>query len=237
MAIDWHRNDRIRRCLAAGLWLAAALFYVGSELAAASVFSPPYSYAHNYVSDLGVAVCGTIYEGGAICSPLHGLMNGDFIVQGLLFPGAAVALVWSIPTAARLAFVVAATLNGVGNALLGSFPENMPGQFSSTMSCHVLGALLAIVFGNATALISVSVARSLGLPRLHRHASVVLPFTAAVSLAMLVGARRSGTMNVLPDAVWERASVYTITGWEALTAICLLVRTRHRSPRSLPRSS
>ena len=226
--MDRHGDERIRRYLAAGFWLTAALFYVGSELAAASVFSPSYSYARNYISDLGVSLCGTVYEGRAICSPLHGLMNGDFILQGLLFPSAAVAMVWSIPIATRLAFVAVAALDGFGNMLLGFFPENMPGQFSGTLSYHVLGALLAIVCGNGTALMSASMARSLDLPRLHRFASVLLPVMAAVSLAMLIGARRSGTMNVLPDAVWERTSVYTITAWEALTATCLLVGKRHR---------
>ncbi len=226
--MDWHRHDRTRKRLGAGFWLAAALLYLGSELAAASVFSPHYNYARNYISDLGVTVCGTIYEGRAICSPFHGLMNGDFIVQGLLFPAAAITVSRSIPTATRLAFIAVAVLDGVGNVLLGSFPENMPGQFTGALSDHVLGALLAIVCGNGTALMSTSIFRNLGLPRIHRCASMLLPLTAAVSLAMLIGARRSGTMNVLPDAVWERTSVYAITGWEALTAFCLLGEARSR---------
>ena len=222
------RDARTRECLAAGFWLAAALLYVGSELAAASVFSPRYSYAHNYISDLGVTICGTIYEGRAICSPLHGLMNGDFIAQGLLFPGAAVSMSQLIPTGTRLPFIALAALNGVGNVLLGSFPENMPGPFIGTLSCHILGALLAIVFGNGTVLMSASIFPRLKLSRLHRYASTLLPIAAAVSLAMLIGARSSATVNLLPDAVWERTSVYTITGWETLTALCLLVGTRHR---------
>ena len=168
------------------------------------MFSPRYSYAHNYISDLGLTVRGTVYEGRAICSPLHGLMNGDFIVQGLLFPGAAVTIARSIPTATRLAFLAAAVLTGVGNALLGSFPENMPGQFSGTLSHHILGALLAVVCGNGAALMSASIFPGLDLPRMHRYASVVLPFTAAVSLAMLVGARGSGRMgtSVVISARW-----------------------------------
>ncbi len=224
--MDRHRDDRAGQRLAAGLWLAAALFYVGSELAAASAFSPRYSYARNYISDLGVTLCGTIYEGRSIRSPLHGLMNGDLIIQGLLFPGGALAISRSLSRATASALVAVATLNGIGNALIGAFPENMPGQFTAALSCHVLGALLAIVCGNATALMSASIFRNLGLPRIHRRASIALPLVAAVSLAMLIGARRSGAQSVLPDAVWERISVYTITAWEVLTAACLVVRTR-----------
>ena len=61
------------------------------RLLAAVAFSPRYSYAHNYVSDLGVPVCGTIFDGRSVCSPLHALMNGDFVLQGVLFFAAALA--------------------------------------------------------------------------------------------------------------------------------------------------
>ena len=221
-------SERTRERLAAGLWLAAALFYVGSELAAATAFSPRYSYARNYISDLGVTVGGTIFEGRPICSPLHGLMNADFIVQALLFPGAALAISRSIPSPGRFAFVAVAALNGLGNGLIGTFPEIMPGRLGATLSCHVVGALLAIVCGNGAALMSASLFGNLELPRIHRRASLVLPIAAFVSLAMLIGARSSGTRNAVPDAVWDRISVYAITAWEVLSATCLMARARRR---------
>ena len=218
-------SGRLQR-LAARLWLAAAALYLGSELVAALAFSPRYSYAHNYISDLGVTVCGTIFDGRPICSPLHAIMNASFILQGVLFFGAALAIFRSTPTLATSGLVAVAALNGFGNVLLGLFPENAPGQLAAVLSCHVLGALLAIVFGNAAALLSVAAFRTFSLPRLHRSASLALPLAAALSLAMLVVARQSGRASMLPDAIWERASVYTITAWEVLTAACLSMRAR-----------
>ena len=215
MTMNQHGDGARRR--AAGLWLAAAMLYVGSELAAASAFSPTYSYARNYISDLGVTSC----------SPLHGLMNGDLVVQGLLFPGAALAIARSCAPG-RLAFLALAVLNGVGNVLLGCFPENMPGRFAAGPSCHVVGALLAIACGNAAALVSAWSFAGLGLSRIHRRLSLGLPLAAAASLAVLIAARGAGTAMLVPDAVWERISVYAITAWEVLTAACLVTGTRRR---------
>ena len=110
----------------------------------------------------------------------------------------------------------------------------MPGQLAGALSWHVLGALLAIVCGNGAALMSASAFRSLGLPRIHRLGSIGLPLVAAVAFAMLVGTRASGTANLLPDGVWERGSVYTITAWEVLTAACLMVGTRRRKASDRP---
>ena len=224
MKADWHRHGPTTQRLAAGCWLAAAVVYLASELATALAFSPRYSYAHNYISDLGVTVCGTIFDGRSICSPLHALMNAGFVIQGVLFFSAALAIFRSTATAS--AFVAVSALNGIGNILLASFPENAPGQFTVSLSYHVLGALLAIVFGNATALVSASLFRSCGVPRTHQLASIGLPLAAALSLAMLIVARTSGGTSIFADAVWERISVYTINAWEVLTAACLLVGTR-----------
>ncbi len=224
--MDWHRDGRTTQRLAAGFWLAAAVLYLTSELAAAIAFTPRYSYAHNYISDLGVPVCGTVYDGRSICSPLHALMNAAFLVQGVLFISAALAISRSIPTVATVAFVAVSAVNGIGNFLLASFSENAPGHFSAALSFHVLGALLAIVFGNAAALMSASIFRHLGLPRFHRLASIGLPLAAALSFTVLIMARESRADIMVAAAVWERISVYTITAWEMLTAACLMVRTR-----------
>ena len=211
--------------LAAGLWIAAAVLYLGSEALAAAAFSPPYSYAQNYISDLGVPDCGIVYDGRAICSPLHGLMNADLVLQGLLFTGAALAIVRSLTTPTRFVLVAFAALNGIGNILVGSIPESAV-RLAGSVNGHVLGAVLAIVFGNAAALMSAASFRTLRLPRLFLPASIGLPLLAGVALAMLAVGRHSGTPTVFPDGVWERMSVYTITAWEVLAAACLLGRKR-----------
>ena len=51
------------------LLLNAVQWVVSEAVAAAAWTSPPYSYATNYISDLGVPECGTHYQGRTICSP------------------------------------------------------------------------------------------------------------------------------------------------------------------------
>ena len=210
--------------VAAACWLGAATIYLATEAISAAAFSPAYSYAHNYISDLGVPVCGAVFDGRAICSPLHGLMNAGFIFQGPLFLGGALAISRIIRRPAKYPLIVFATMNGVGTCLIGVFPEQIAQQTTTTMGAHVLGAFLAIVAGNATTLTSVFAFRGLGLPRFHRHLSLALPTIAAASLAMLLWARHSGAAIVVPDGVWERLSVYTITAWESLSAVSVLSR-------------
>ncbi len=231
MAADLTRGDPSTRNLeqlAAFAWLGAALIYTGSEAAAAIAFSPRYSYADNYISDLGVTVCGTIFDNRAICSPLHGLINVGFSLQGLAFLVAALAISrgTSAYPATSVLFVAFAALNAIGNVLLGVFPENAPGRLGDGASYHILGALLAIVCGNATVLTSAWAFAGLRLPGYHRVASVVLPVLAAVSFTMLLLARGSGGPLLVRDGIWERISVYTITTWELLSAFCVFGRAR-----------
>ncbi len=212
--------------LAAGLWFAAGVLYLATEAAAAFAFSPAYSYRFDYISDLGVPVCGTVYQGVAICSPWHALMNGDFVVQGLLFLAAAVAVSRAIRTPARAAFLACAALNCVGNGLVGLFPETDPAQVAGVVRIHVLGAFLAIVFGNATALLSAWTLRELRLGRLHRTLSIALPIVAALALALLAGG--PAATGALGHGVFERISVYTITFWQLLSAACVMWEIRRR---------
>ena len=205
---------------AGAAWGAAGVCYVASEAIAAAAFSPAYSYAQNYISDLGVPDCGTLFAGRAICSPLHLVMNGDFVLQGVLFLAAGIAAWRALRSPARWPLVVCAALNGIGIVLVGLFPET-----SAVNGLHGLGALLSIVFGNMTALVSAFAFRELRLPRVHRAVSLTLPLIAAVALTTLLAARGRDTPLLVPDGIWERISVYTITAWELVTAFTLWKRS------------
>ena len=223
---DLSRRSAAMR-LAAGAWGVAAVFYLASEGAAAFTFSPPYSYAGNYISDLGVPACGSVFDGRAICSPLHLLVNADFVLQGVLFFAAALTVAGSIGSATRYALVALAAVNGIGIAMVGMFPESGAATAGGgTLRYHALGAFLAIIAGNATALVSAFSFREFDQPRIHRVFSVALPLLGGVALAMLIVARGRGSAGLVPDGVWERISVYTITAWELLTAGCLLAQAR-----------
>ena len=210
-----------RRTVAAGLWLSAGTVYLLAEGLSAAAFTPAYSYAENYISDLGVPDCGGSFGGRAICSPLHNLMNAGFILQGLLFVAAAMVAARTLRSRARYALVGLATINCVGISIVGVSHEAAAAPGDATLKVHVLGAFLAIVAGNATALVSSIVSRELRLPAVHRVASVVLPIAGIAALIMLILAQARGPILV-PDGIWERGSVYTITAWEILTGLCLL---------------
>lgn len=78
------RRSALRTAATAG-FVVAGLQYLVIETATASAWtSPAYSYATNFVSDLGVPARGT-FEGRAIDSPLHAVMNTGFVIQGVLF--------------------------------------------------------------------------------------------------------------------------------------------------------
>jgi hypothetical membrane protein len=120
------------------LWVGCLQFFVAEAVAAAG-FAGSYSFRRNTISDLGALSCG------AGCSPLHGLMNASFVLQGvLIFAGAFV--VWPLfPTGlAKLALGLVAA-SGLGVAIVGLAPED------SVPGWHYLGAAENLLFCNAGA--------------------------------------------------------------------------------------
>ena len=89
------------------------------ETVAASAWeTPAYSYAFNFISDLGAPDCST-FQGREICSPLHTVMNAGFIVQGVLFVVASVLLQRLASGRARNIYLAIALIYGVGMVLVG----------------------------------------------------------------------------------------------------------------------
>ncbi len=83
--------------LGAGLWLFCFQFFVGEQIARLG-WPGHYSMARNYISDLGAVRC----DGAATCSSLHWVMNGSFVLQGLLIVFGTVLVRSFFPCAARL---------------------------------------------------------------------------------------------------------------------------------------
>lgn len=122
-------------------WLLTLSFFVG-QIIAQSQMRTPYSLATNEISDLGVTTCGpvTVFTYHAtVCSPLHAVMNGMFIVTGLLFLLGIIGTRRAWPRRRLsiwgLAFLA---LAGAGEILAGLMPENV------NLGLHVLSALLGI---------------------------------------------------------------------------------------------
>jgi hypothetical membrane protein len=181
-------------------WLSAGLSYLTLEAVAAAAF-PHYSYARNFISDLGVPAH----------SPLAWVMNTAFCVQGTLFFVAAVLAVRGVETRRAQMFLGLAAANMLGNLLIAVFHSGP----SPTAWVHATGAVLAIVGGNAAILAGSSL-----IGGWHRAASVALGAFGLLSFAFFVIALKNET----PPAVWERCGVYSITAWELLTAARVLSR-------------
>ena len=188
------------------LWISAALIFVVFEALAAMAVQPSYSYANGYISDLGVPAW----------SPRAELMNTAFWVQGLGFAAGAVLIARACGRG--WLFVPLAAATAAGNILVGVAHGGSALVESGYAWLHVFGALLAIVGGNAAVLAGSSVVAKTIALKGYRVLSVALAILGFACLAML------GAETGLAPGLVERASVYTILAWQALTGLLLLVR-------------
>jgi hypothetical membrane protein len=76
-------EQRQRTAAASGCWLMAGAAYLILEAVAAAAYRPDYSYAHNYISDLGRP--SRQAAGATIGSGFASAMNAAFYLQGILF--------------------------------------------------------------------------------------------------------------------------------------------------------
>lgn len=181
-------------------WLIAGVAYVGLEAVAAAAY-PGYRYAHDFISDLGRPD-----------SPAAHLMNTAFVVQGTLFLAAAALVARARTDHDARPFVLFAAANAIGNIGVAAVPSGTAG----IAWVHVSAAVLAIVGGNAAILAG---HRFVGESRWYRIASVGIGTLGLLAFALLAVAAVTATTVLLPNAVWERTSVYTIIGWQVLSAV------------------
>lgn len=144
-------DSRIRSKFGAVLWLLCAQFFV-AELITASSWPFPYSWANNYISDLGALHCAVAGNGpgqaaNPVCSPWHGLINLSFVLQGAL---AAVGVIMNRRLLAaglpRTLVVAVFVFSGIGYAGIGLVPNDV------NLPVHFTAAAIAF-FGAATAMI------------------------------------------------------------------------------------
>lgn len=124
----------------AACWLLVIAFFVDQVIVQAAT-TLPYSINGNLISDLGITVCGPFTNGGYhadVCSPLHGLMDGTFVVVGLLQVIGAIMTrkAWPLPHAYPGLALLA--VGGIGLAVAGLAPENV------NLSLHGNAASLGI---------------------------------------------------------------------------------------------
>jgi hypothetical membrane protein len=181
--------------------------YLVCEAFAAARY-PGYSYADDYISDLGV----------------YAIMNIGFFVHGPLFLLGAIVV--SPACQDRWGFVLAAAANAIGNVLVGAF--------RSGDHWHVAGAGLAIIGGNVAVVIAGIGSRRLGASRRYSSASIVIGAVGLACLTALIINGANGS-RVIPVGVLERGSVYSIIVWEIMTGVVLLRDSRMRGKKGLGR--
>jgi hypothetical membrane protein len=150
----------------------------------------PYSFARNYVSDLGAIGCSAL-----VCSPWHAVMNCSFVLQGLLIAGGAVLNCrrWS------LALLV---ICGLGVVVVGFVPED------ADSGLHRLGAALHFLGGGL----------GIAAAGLNWRRSGFRWISVATGLAVLgatvcLAAGGGGWTDELGAGTVERVAAYGIAGW------------------------
>jgi hypothetical membrane protein len=144
--------------LGAALWLCCFQFFVGEQIARLG-WTGHYSMARNYISDLGAVRC----DGSAACSSLHWVMNGSFVLQGLLIVFGTLLIRSFFP--ARLVYRIALALlviAGIGVLEVGVAPEDV------NFRLHLLGAVAHFVAGNLAMIL-------LGLVMIRRSVCEAMP--------------------------------------------------------------
>ena len=218
---------------AGAAFVAAGACYLAAETVAADAF-PGYSYARDYISDLGVPERGR-YDGRVLDSPLAWVMNAGFVVEGVLF-ALAVIVAWRALAAtsgrrrASIAALVLGVVHGAGIVIVGLVHGGPASAAAGIGWIHVLGAALAIIGGDLAVIVLARATRG-SLPRALR---LVLAAVAVLGLASLVMLEVQGAVGrdiLWPDGVWERAAVYPVTLWDLAGGIGLLVVGARRRRR------
>ncbi len=208
-------GHRDLRSIGALLWLFCFQFFVAEQIARMA-WTIPYSMTRNAISDLGVLGCGP-----HICSPLHALMNGSFVLQGLLIVSGVVLARGSFPKGRLSTLALAAiALAGLGVLVVGLVPENVNREL------HTAGAALNFFAGNIGMILAgVSMLRALRRPSTHAWLSIA---AGAIGLlaTLLLGFHNApawNRLNLASGAV-ERAAAYPLPLWLTGTGLLLLVR-------------
>lgn len=198
--------------------------YLTLEAIAACGYRTPYSYTHALISDLGVPTE----------SSLAYLMNTAFIVQGILFFLGAVLIACASGRRRTGLFLSLAAANAIGNVMVAAVHSGPVAHADGSIRVHETGALLAILGGNAAILVASSFLPRADKPRWYRDVLIGLGALGLVSFLLLVTEMRVAAIHVLPPAMWERASVYSITVGQLITAGYLVTPGAEPTRRSRP---
>ena len=187
------------------VWICAVQFFV-MQAVVQLAWTAPFSLTRNYISDLGNTACGQYpaVSGRWVCSPWHAAMNASFALQGLIIALGALLLRRAFPAGiSRAAGVLLLVLGGIGNVLVGLYPENVD------ILRHSVGAAGILILGNL-ALIPLGAAlardpRRTGLAR----AAVGCGVAGLAAMALFL----TGYFAGLGVGGMERVAAYVLPAW------------------------
>ena len=200
------------------LLCAGTAQFLVAHLVVQAAWPTPYSWAGNYLSDLGAVGCGP-----AVCSPLHAIKNAAFVLQGvLLLAGTALT-----DGAWRPGRRVWQGLVGVSSAswiVVGLVPEDVGSPL------HAAAALPGFAASNLALLVA-AVSASTRDHRACRLAAAVLGAVGVAGLVLLAAAvgPAGGPVGV---GTAERLVVFPLQVWAVVAGVAL-----SRRARPLPRPS
>src|ERR1700693_3875716 len=183
-------SPRTKPWLGAGWWALCFQFFVAEQIARMG-WAGHYSMTGNWISDLGAAN-----------SPRHWVMNGSFVVQGVLISVGAILMRRLFPAKgsyriALLLFLV----SGMGVLVVGLVPEDSDAQV------HRVAALVHLLAGNL-AMVLMGLAMVAGAARVRfRCVITLLAGLLGLTALVLVGL---GEKNV---GAFERLAAYPLTLW------------------------
>ena len=204
--------------LGAACWTLAIAFFVDQAIVQAAT-TLPYSITGNLISDLGITVCGPFTNGGYhadVCSPLHGVMDGTFVVVGLLQVIGAIATrkAWPLPHAYPGLALLA--VGGIGLALAGLAPENV------NLSLHGNAATLGIDAVNIAMIIL-----GAALLRVNPWLGIITLLAGIIGVAGAIIFFES--LAGIPIGTAERIAVYPSLAMVVVLGVYLLVKTTHKA--------
>lgn len=216
------RERQVLAGIGVTLMATGALWYVLTEAITAYAFVN-YSYATNWISDLGVTTPGS-YQGRAIDSPLAGVMNAGFTTAGLLTAVAGVLLFWAAPAGRRrIAILLLGLLHGAGLAVVGLVNGSQENQDAGLSGFHFGGALVAILCGNALVILLASSTLREMLPTWARKLTIGF---GAFGYACLVGLIATVALPIAP--IFERGTVYAFQAAALVLAGVMISKHRAR---------
>lgn len=196
-------NEQLWLKIAAGLWLSQMQYFIVQVVVARS-WPKGYSWAQNLISDLGHTAN----------SPLHALMNGSFVVLGLVMAGGAVIFgAANFGAGAGVGFGLLG-LGGLGTVVVGLFPEN------TLRLVHIVGASLPFLLGNVGLLVLGATLRE--VPRWLQVYAGVSGAVALVALGLLLGGFYLG----IGRGNMERVVSYPQNIWMIVFAAWVMLRLR-----------